>query len=345
MTMRCNLECSHCYCPRDNKKKELSRQELCQIIDELTQAGCLWLLITGGEPLTRPDFLDIYTYAKNKGLIITLFTNGTLVTPEIADYLQEWPPFSVEISLYGATKDTYENVTQVNGSYEKCLKGIELLIERNIPLKLKTMVMELNKYELEMMKSFAIERNLEFRFDSLIHPRFDGSKFPCQYRIPIDEAVEIELKDHLRRRRWEKVYQQLSKNQRKNNRLYLCSLNMWSFHINSYGRLQFCIMAQEPSFDLRKESFFNCWKKLINVMPKLKSKQDNKCKDCELFSLCAPCPAWAKLENGDPDTAVEYTCKIAHVLASKLKNNGFISKGGRVDDRDEEKNLQKTRGI
>ena len=86
-TLRCNLRCVHCYIPHDFIEKELSYGEWCQVLDEIVTEGCLWLLITGGEPFIRDDILDIYTYAKKKGMIITLFTNGTLITPKIADYL------------------------------------------------------------------------------------------------------------------------------------------------------------------------------------------------------------------------------------------------------------------
>ena len=103
ITFRCNLRCAHCYCSYESKKEEMSYKEICHIFDEIADAGCLWLVITGGELFLRDDFLDIYTYAKKKGLIITLFTNGTLITPYIADYLKEYSPFAIEISLYGVT--------------------------------------------------------------------------------------------------------------------------------------------------------------------------------------------------------------------------------------------------
>jgi len=79
LTMRCNLNCVHCYgrLPIDDmqsQREELSFSEVCALLDDAAQAGCLWLLITGGEPLVRPDFIDIYTYAKKKGFLITLFT-------------------------------------------------------------------------------------------------------------------------------------------------------------------------------------------------------------------------------------------------------------------------------
>src|SRR3990167_1268938 len=82
LTFRCNLNCVHCYCPTlgpQDIERELNYQEICRIIDDMLAEGCLWWTISGGEPLIREDFQDIYIYARKKGLLITLFTNGTLI--------------------------------------------------------------------------------------------------------------------------------------------------------------------------------------------------------------------------------------------------------------------------
>ena len=110
VTRRCPLTCLHCYnnLPMGDgeaRSRELDYDEHCRLLDELADAGCLWLLYTGGEIFARRDFLDIYTYAKKKGFLITLFTNGTLITERIADHLVAWRPFAIEITLYGLTKD------------------------------------------------------------------------------------------------------------------------------------------------------------------------------------------------------------------------------------------------
>ena len=97
VTRRCPLACSHCYnnlplADPEARSSELTTQEHCRILDQLADAGCLWLLFTGGEIFARPDFLEIYRHAKRAGFLITLFTNGTLLTPRIADALTEWRP-------------------------------------------------------------------------------------------------------------------------------------------------------------------------------------------------------------------------------------------------------------
>ena len=127
--------------------RELSTDELRRIIDEIADAGCLWLLFTGGEIFARKDFLEIYTHAKQRGLLISLFTNGTQVTPAIADYLAVWRPFAIEITLYGRTRETYERLTGVPGSFDRCMRGIRLLKERGLPLKLKSVAVTINRHE------------------------------------------------------------------------------------------------------------------------------------------------------------------------------------------------------
>jgi radical SAM protein with 4Fe4S-binding SPASM domain len=314
LTFRCNLKCAHCYVAYDPKGKEMTYKEICHILDEITDAGCLWLLITGGEPLVRSDFLDVYTYAKKKGLIITLFTNGTLVTPEIADYLKEWPPFSVEITLYGITKETYERVTGIPGSFEYCMKGIHLLLKRKIPPKLKTTVMTLNQHELWDIRKYVEDLGVEFRFDPVLNPKLDGSKEPCKLRIPPEKVVELDLADEKRLKEWKEFCQKFW-GPANSDKLYTCGAGQTAFHIDPYGELSICIMSRVPSYNLRQGSFQEGWYGFVPKIREQKPEGEYKCAKCDLLSLCDQCPGWAQLENGNPETPVEYLCRIAHLRA------------------------------
>ena len=146
LTHRCNLRCLHCYLGthRGSPGKELRTERLFSVIDEITEAGCLFLLLTGGEPLLRKDFPEIYRYAKTKGLMVTVFTNGTLVTDPLVELFEDLPPQAVEVSLYGAAAATYEMITGVEGSFERCLTGIRRFLEHGINVRLKTVLMTLN---------------------------------------------------------------------------------------------------------------------------------------------------------------------------------------------------------
>jgi len=326
LTFRCNLKCAHCYVVYDPKKKEMTYPEICHILDEIIDAGCLWLLITGGEPFIRDDFLDIYTYAKKKGLLITLFTNGTLITPQIADHLREWQPFSVEISLYGITKETYESITGVPGSFKRCIEGINLLLERKIPFKLKTLVTILNRHEMWEIKKYAKGLGTEFRFDPIINPRLDGSKKPCQFRLSPEEVIQIDLADEDRHKGWLRFFADRVMVPIKSEYLHLCGAGSISFHLDPYGRLQLCILTRKPSYDIREGSFVEGWNSFFPKLRAQRLKGFHKCRNnCELVSLCDQCPGWSQLEHGDNETPVEYLCRVAHLRAEAFGESAILN--------------------
>ena len=327
VTQRCNNRCVHCYnnLAAGNKaalEKELSLDEHCRIIDEIAGFGCLWLLFTGGEIFLRKDFLDIYTYAKKKGLLITLFTNGTLITPDIADYLAQFPPFSIEITLYGSTQKTYESITGVPGSYDRCLRGTRLLMDRKLPLKLKTMAISQNKHEISQMKHFVEEElGLEFKFDTMINPRRDCSQSPLDVRLSPAEVMELDLKDSERVAEWKSFAQRFNKpllDPEKIDNLYQCGGGYQSFAIDPVGRLSVCVMSPGDSYDLRKGSFKEGWEEHLFSLRQRKATRKTKCSACQIKSMCGMCPVNSELECRDAEAPIDFLCQVAHLRAYVL---------------------------
>ena len=262
VTRRCPLECLHCYnnLPMgdlDAKQRELSKEEHFKVLDELVEMGCFWLLYTGGEIFARKDFLEIYTYAKKKGFLITLFTNGTIINEQIADYLAEWPPFAIEITLYGRTRETYEALTAIPGSYDRCLRGIKLLKERGLPLKLKTVATSINKHEVLAMRQFAEEElGVEFKVDGQINPRIDCSQSPLAVRLTPEEVggarYELPPKGVSEYRRLAKHDLENPPNLAQIDTVYFCGGGMNSFAINAYGEIGICVISQQETFSVRR---------------------------------------------------------------------------------------------
>jgi radical SAM protein with 4Fe4S-binding SPASM domain len=326
---RCPLECAHCYNnlamnDRGARDRELGADEYRRILDELAEAGCLWLLFTGGEIFARRDFLDIYAYAKEKGFIITLFTNGTLVTPRIADFLAEWRPFSIEITIYGRTKETYERLTGVPGSYDRCMRGIDLLMERGLPLKLKTVAVTINQHEVwDMMRFAEDEVGVAFKFDSAINPRIDCSQSPLATRLSPSDVVRLDLEDPRRVEEWARFQESFGEISKaageSSDRIYTCGGGINSFAIDPYGRLSICTMSQSDMFDLRGGSFREGWDEFLGKVRLGKKRSTlTKCVSCGLKSMCGMCPANGELENKDPEAPVEYLCHVAHLRAMTL---------------------------
>lgn len=258
LTCRCNLRCVMCYTDPFNTperiRQELNYQEIIRILDELQEAGCVELCLTGGEPLARKDFLDIYGYAKQKGFLLTIFTNGTLITPKIADYWLRYPPSMIEVSLHGLSREIFESVTDGPGSYDRCWAGIHLILERSLPLTLKTTGMTLNRDEVLQIKEYVkgLEK-VSHKFGSDIRPRLDGGEDVFRYQLGKEEVEAIEQGDtefSAERQRQECQREEMIR-QGQN----LCQGGQYKFHIDAYGQLQLCSSNRRQSYDLRQGSF------------------------------------------------------------------------------------------
>jgi radical SAM protein with 4Fe4S-binding SPASM domain len=327
VTRRCPLTCLHCYnnlpmSDAEAHRRELSYDEMCRLLDQMADAGTLWLLLTGGEIFARPDFLDIYTYAKRKGFLITLFTNGTLVTERIADYLAEWRPFAIEITLYGLTKGTYERLTGVPGSFDKCMRGIRLLRDRGLPLALKTVAVSTNRHEIPGMQRFAEEEiGVPFKFDSMINPRVDCSQSPLDVRLSPEESVALDLCDPKRSDEWirfaDTVREALERTPPADT-VYQCGGGISSFAIDPYGRLSICVLSEAHKYDVRGGSFAEGWDGFLRQQRSKRVTRPTKCVSCALKSSCGMCPANGELEHGDAETPVDHLCHVAHLRAHAL---------------------------
>jgi radical SAM protein with 4Fe4S-binding SPASM domain len=326
VTRRCPLECVHCYnnVPMGDpaaRGGELTYKEHCRILDEITGAGCLYLLYTGGEIFVRRDFLDIYTYAKRKGLLITLFTNGTLISPKIADYLVEWRPFAIEITLYGYTRETYERLTGIPGSYDRCMKGMRLLLERRLPLKLKTVALTINRHEVWDMKRFAEqELDVEFKFDSLMNPRIDCSQSPLAVRLRPEEIVEFDLLDPKRAAEWKQFAEKHggASAPEEQARVYHCGGGISAWAIDPEGKLSICALSHAEKFDLRKSSFREGWEVFLKEVREKEITRLTKCTQCRIQAMCGMCAANGELESGHPEAPVDFLCHVAHLRAYTL---------------------------
>jgi radical SAM protein with 4Fe4S-binding SPASM domain len=296
----------------------MNTRQILSLVDEIAEAGCLFLLITGGEPLLRKDFPEIYRRAKEKGLLVTVFSNGTVITESTLALFQSLPPHCVEISLYGATAATYENITGVAGSYERCLDGVKKLLESKIRVRLKTILMTLNRHEFADIENMARAFGVKFRFDAAIFPRINGDKGPMNLRVDPAEAIEREFSDKERVRTW-KNYIETRQQWSTTESLYRCGAGLTGFHIDPYGNLQPCLMTSNIKYDLSKGSFMSGWNGIVSSIRDKKTKKGFACNQCDKKDLCGFCPAFFELENGADDVRSEYLCALGNVRFRELQ--------------------------
>ncbi len=318
LTNTCNFDCIHCYlgydCRRSHRRsEELSTDSWLAIIDEITQAGCLFLLFTGGEPLLRKDFSQIYLHAKKNGLIVTVFSNGSLITEDIAAIFGEFPPHQLELSIYGTTPETYRRITGAPSALADVTAGIETLRKNRIRFQLKTVLMKPNRQEFHDMQQLAIHHGVPFRFDAAIFGSFAGDKSPMKYRVAPEDAVDLEMADDHLVEGW-KSYCSRMETASIPDTLYQCGAGITSFHIDPAANLQPCIMPTGISYNiLRPGGFQHGW---YTVLPGIRNKPIGgdllECSRCEKRHVCSYCPAFFALETGSEMRRSPYLCAQAH---------------------------------
>jgi radical SAM protein with 4Fe4S-binding SPASM domain len=314
LTERCNLSCRMCYVRHPagdsvRRSKELSADQWLELARQAKDSGMVFLLLTGGEVFLRPDFFEMYTPLTRLGFILTLFTNGTLITDSIAARLAEAPPSRTEITLYGATAATYEAVTGVPGSYARCCAGIEALIKHRIPLGLKSTLTRQNVNELEAMRELAHSWGLPFFGSWLITKRRDGNLSDVENcRMSAAECVALETGDRASASEWTEAALRESSLGTDSN--FYCQAGKAAFVINPQGEMNACIDLIQTAARPLDIGFRAAWEKVQHFVDSA-PPPDSACLACEMRAFCPRCPAWSMMETGTLTKPVPYLCEIA----------------------------------
>jgi len=318
LTRRCNFRCPYCYIP-PAPVKEMETGMILSLIDQAAAAGCLFLTLTGGEPLLRKDFPDIHRHALGKGILVAVFTNGTLIDRRLARFFRDHPPYCVDITVPGFSRKTYERVSGRPGSWRRSREAIRLLREYRVPFRLKTVVSTLNAHELPRIKAFARRIRTVHRFDALICRRLDGDPGPSRFRLSPEEIVRLDRRDG---EKWEEFadYACRQTGASFSRRLYRCGGGSHSFHITAQGSLTLCALETRHAYDLSRGSFREGWETFLPRVRSIESSPGNPCASCKIISVCGNCPAWSTLETGSPEKASDFRCQVARWRCRLLKS-------------------------
>lgn len=307
LTYRCNLDCIHCYVVEDESRQEMNFSEVCHALDELAGAGCLFLAFTGGEVLVRPDFWDIASYARQKNFVVRILTNGTLIDKEAIERLSKLS-VGVEVSLYGASADVHDRITQIAGSYEATLEAVRRLRERRISVAFKVPVMTENEREVGRILDLAEKFGVGCLFDPIITPRSDGKKDTLNLRIANENLVKLfsdkRLGEGLERSESSSI--DLSEE--------VCAAARRICAVSPYGDVSSCLLLPLRAGNLRKTPFAKIWKSaaILKQIRSLKLASLPQCCVCEALPYCSPCLGLSYLENGDLGGVSSMACRLAH---------------------------------
>lgn len=320
ITYQCNLKCVHCYADERHIAPYMPYEEIIRLVDEMADAGTFFLTISGGDPLVHPDFERIYRYIRNKGIFVEVFTNGTLITEEIARLFYEYPPVNVDITVYGASNETYQRVTGMKDGYSRVIRGIDHLRDHGIHFTLKTSALRENADDISAIRDLAKSMNVSFRYSFQVAPTIEGNTYNYVHRLSPQEIVERESCDPERADFWrqkDKViiedvpYGELP--------VYNCKTAKFTFCISAEGLLSGCIHDRVHVRDLKKESFTDAWQAINDCIESIMITKDFPCAACEYLPFCNTCPADAEREFHDINCVDPFNCELAQMRYEYFK--------------------------
>jgi len=338
LTPRCNLHCRMCFvCNPLVADEELSGGQWLDIMKQARDAGMTFCLLTGGEPLLHKDFWEIYTGLRKLGVYTTLNSNGTTITPEIADRLKSMPPVRMAISVYGSSPEAYEKVTGSSAGYEKMVNGLKLLRERGIDFRLRTILTRDTAPDMENLVRFILSYDVPFSYGNFIMPpvvenrnnpqslRLSGQEI-AKYMDKIINAMQ-EYYDTYgnanadkieKMRKEDKEQAEKPKDPKREelrklargiaaSRTFNCFAGLTEFSVTYNGFIRICETARDPLFDLKQMSFKEGHKRLGEAMAAIPDCTD--CKKCPDKIRCAPCPPRHFAQTGSYDIKDDYVCE------------------------------------
>jgi MoaA/NifB/PqqE/SkfB family radical SAM enzyme len=363
LTERCNNNCIHCCInlPEDYvdaRNREMGTDFVKDVITQAADLGCLTVRFTGGEPLLREDLAELYVFARRLGMQVILFTNGRLITPELAALLARIPPGRVvEVSIYGMRPESYDRAVGKKGAFAEFRSGVALLEKHQIPFIVKAPLLPFLKDDIAEFETWAqtIPRmdkrpGYSMNFD-LRSRRDDPAKNAriAKLRASPEETVCMLSRNPL-----------YLKDMRQfcgkfigppGDKLFSCGAGHGTC-IDAYGKAQMCMGLRDPGmvYDLRRGADCHCERSeaIANTHAEIASSQKpllamtglryaltgffpmlremratnpeylKRCAVCFLKGLCEQCPAKSWMEFGTLDTPVEYLCSVAHAQARYL---------------------------
>lgn len=328
LTARCNLSCKMCLIRLDDEavkaseRRELTAGEWVDMAKQVANAGTLRLLITGGEPMLRPDFCEIYEQIYRMGFIVVLYTNATILNDKIVRLLTKCPPHEVGVTVYGASSDTYKKVCNNGDAYYRIMEGIKELRKLPSKLSIRTTIIKdnLDDYDRIAEYAYSFGNEVAFNVNRIVTKAVRGglSKPEC-CRLSPDESANLFRKRTLEVVKSFQNYLNKSKitidpeirNQKPDKEdmdekqtLYGCDAGMNSYVITWDGKLIGCELLQDCYTNALEDGFVKAWSdfpKKIHLPP-----IPDKCMSCSIN--CTVCPATRLAETGTLSGIPEYLC-------------------------------------
>lgn len=307
LTQNCNFQCKHCYCS-DKYDSHLSVEDYYTIIDKIYDTGCLFLNFTGGEIFTNKDFIDIYMYAKQKGFIIDLMTNVSLLSDTILEIFKKYPPNNIAVTIYGTSPQEYSIFTGREEHYYQVINALENLKNNHIHFVLRTVATK-SYYNSLLQGDFeriAEHFQTSFKYDPIVFPKTSGDLHPLEECLSVSDIISLEASSVERTEAW--------KNHIACNKAFhwTCNAGFNSFAVDYKGNAFICGLYRKFPISL-----LNCdMEEVIIHLRKihhahLKIVASNECSRCENRNICKWCPAYSLIYNGTDCDKIPFFCELS----------------------------------
>lgn len=337
LTPCCNLSCRMCYVRKPRREVEaegglMPAARWIEIAEKAKDMGMLYLLLTGGEPLTHPEFREIYTACRNLGLVLSINTNGTLMDDDMLDFLAANPPAKVNMSIYGASRATYDGLCGIPEAYDRAIYALKGMKARGLTVKLNYSVTRYNCGDMDKIISLARDNGANIQIATYMFPplRRDGSQVGRNDRLrPEEDAAAHVRSERLRMSSEEFCTMAQARLNRAEcalqdsecmdapNEHIRCRAGSTAFWINWNGEMTPCGMWPISAASVKEDGFENAWRKTkeftVGVM------MPAKCTACPDRPVCMVCAASCRCETGSFTKVPEYLCRRTKAMLAETE--------------------------
>lgn len=324
---KCSFSCPFCYIVGHSNHKLVRFKETKKHIDDLIDRGLLYCTLTGGEATLHPDFIEIYKYLKLKGVLVEIYTNGSLIADHHIELFKEFPPFKIEITIYGISSSSFSDATGTNKfDYQMILKNIVDLKDAGINIICKTPLNVKTVDEFDDIQAWCEANHVKFYYSTNIFDGYDGENLD-KYAVKFDQQIKYEAL------KFESIYKQyptdFENNKRSVKSCYTCSIRNYGLHINSAFEMMPCSETHltEAKTNILENSIDIGIKKYRDFVTNFFDKPIVGCSGCEASSICKMCTAKAKPIKNTNDIVTDFKVPEHHCETQRkkvLKINDYI---------------------
>lgn len=333
LTSRCNFRCKMCYVQMSPEEQqsigyELTTQEWLDIAQQAVDRGMIYLLLTGGEPLLRPDFLELYEKLVQMGLAVSVNTNGSLITPQIAESFRQFPPEQVNVTLYGSSPCRYACVCGNGSGYSQAIRGLNLLKQAGIRVNLNTTFIRENLPDMEALVAFAKQEDIPIRTAAYIFPPVRNGHVEYDGNITAEEMGRVcatfdcmTLSPEQKQKRLDTIDGFLSA-ERDTDLIpeckpASCMAGRGAFWISWDGIMYSCGMLSHEGVSVKAFDFAEAWNRTVESAKNLFIPEE--CSACKYRKLCPSCAAVSQCINREQGKLVPELCARTQAYVEEFK--------------------------